>query len=177
MQMEQRSRKMHCILNWCDTCKKCMKIAQNKQLHADICHNIRKLSSLFAFTGQLYRNNIVKRYSHTWICILELCKRASVHVARQKIIKCKIWLWTSPHTNGKAAGKEHVEESWDLQLKPLHGHQYKKWPEELRRYAPTKVKPYWHLTFDIQPMDQWTNGQMDQWTNGPMDQWTNGPMD
>ena len=21
------------------------------------------------------------------------------------------------------------------------------------------------LTFDIQPMDQWTNGPMDQWTN------------
>ena len=33
------------------------------------------------------------------------------------------------------------------------------------------------LTFDIQPMDQWTNGTMEQWTNGPMDQWTNGPMD
>ena len=45
-----------------------------------------------------------------------------------------------------------------------------KWPEELRRYAPTKIWPYWHLifdiwhltfdiwdlTFDIQSMDQWT---------------------
>ena len=27
--------------------------------------------------------------------------------------------------------------------------QEKKWPEELRRYAPTKVLHYWHLTFDI----------------------------
>ena len=34
-----------------------------------------------------------------------------------------------------------------------------------------------HLTFDIQPMDQWTNGRMVLWTNGPMDQWSNGPMD
>ena len=34
-----------------------------------------------------------------------------------------------------------------------------------------------HLIFDIQPMDQWTNGPMDQWTSGPMDQWTSGPMD
>ena len=33
------------------------------------------------------------------------------------------------------------------------------------------------LTFDIQPMDQWTNGPMDKWTNGPMDQWTNGSID
>ena len=46
------------------------------------------------------------------------------------------------------------------------------------------------LTFDIQPMDQWTNGAVeqwsnvlwsdkpkDQWTNGPMVQWTNGPKD
>ena len=32
------------------------------------------------------------------------------------------------------------------------------------------------LTFDNQPMDQWTNGQMFQWTNGPMDQWYNGPI-
>ena len=31
-----------------------------------------------------------------------------------------------------------------------------------------------HFTFDMQPMDQWTNGLMDQWTNGPMVQWTNG---
>ena len=30
------------------------------------------------------------------------------------------------------------------------------------------------LTFDIQPMDRWTNGPMDQWTNGPMDQCTIG---
>ena len=29
----------------------------------------------------------------------------------------------------------------------------------------------WFLTFDIQSMDKWTNGQMDQWTNGPIDQW------
>ena len=28
------------------------------------------------------------------------------------------------------------------------------------------------LTFDIQPMDQWTDGP---WNNGTMDQWTNGP--
>ena len=56
---------------------------------------------------------------------------------------------------------------------------FKKWPEELGRYAPTKV------TFDIQPMDQWTNGlmvqwtneQINQWTKGPMDEWTNGPID
>ena len=33
------------------------------------------------------------------------------------------------------------------------------------------------LTFDIQLMDQWTNGPMDQRINGLMDQWTNGPMD
>ena len=38
------------------------------------------------------------------------------------------------------------------------------------------------LTFDIQPMDQWTNspmdyGQMDQWISGTMEQWTNGPID
>ena len=26
-----------------------------------------------------------------------------------------------------------------------------------------------NLTFDIQLMDQWTNGPMDQGTNGPMD--------
>ena len=32
------------------------------------------------------------------------------------------------------------------------------------------------MTFDIQSMDQWTNGPMDQWTNRPKDQWTNGPM-
>ena len=37
------------------------------------------------------------------------------------------------------------------------------------------------LTFDIEPMDQYTNIPMDQLTNGPidhepMDQWTNGPM-
>ena len=65
-----------------------------------------------------------------------------------------------------------------------------KWPEELRRYAPTKV---WHLdqwTNALQciAMEQWTNWMIDQWTNGPMvpwtnspmvlrDQWTNGPMD
>ena len=25
-----------------------------------------------------------------------------------------------------------------------------------------------HLIFDIQPMDQWTNGPMEQWIDGPM---------
>ena len=33
------------------------------------------------------------------------------------------------------------------------------------------------LTFDIQPIHQWTNGPMVQWYNGPMAQGSNGPMD
>ena len=37
--------------------------------------------------------------------------------------------------------------------------------------------PYGLLIFDIQPMDQWTNGPMVQWSNGPMDQWTNTESD
>ena len=30
------------------------------------------------------------------------------------------------------------------------------------------------MIFDIQTMDQWTNGPMVKWSNGPMVQWTNG---
>ena len=33
------------------------------------------------------------------------------------------------------------------------------------------------MTFDIQPLDHWTNGPLDQWINGPMDQRTNEAMD
>ena len=35
----------------------------------------------------------------------------------------------------------------------------------------------WYLTFDIQPMDQWTNGPMVHWSNEPTTQLSNGPMD
>ena len=60
-------------------------------------------------------------------------------------------------------------------LKPLEPSLLgRKWPEELRRYAPKKIQFYWHLTFDIQTMDQFTNSPMDQWTKGAMDQWTDG---
>ena len=51
-----------------------------------------------------------------------------------------------------------------------------KWPEKLRRYAPTKVSPSWLLTFDNGPMVLWSNGPMDQCTIGPMDQWNHVPM-
>ena len=63
------------------------------------------------------------------------------------------------------------------------------WETQILRTLPLKMtggtpevrsdKSLTLLTFDIQPMDQWTNSPMDQWTmdqltNGPIDQWTNG---
>ena len=57
----------------------------------------------------------------------------------------------------------------------------KKWPEELRRYAPSKLTllifDIWHLTLLIFDIWHSTDGPMDQWTKRPMDQWTKRPME
>ena len=48
---------------------------------------------------------------------------------------------------------------------------------DLRNSGGTLRQKFNHLTFDVQPMDQWSNGSMVKWTNVPMDQWSNGPID
>ena len=113
-----------------------------------------------------------------------------IFVPHNSTLDCKIYaLHPSILVTARSNRRCHKKKK----RKPCHHNlspPWKKWPEELRRYAPTKVWPYWHLTFDFWhltyvwhftwtngPMEQWTNGPIHQWTNGPMNQWTNGPMD